>query len=86
MLGADSYETDEERAALLAAGKVPMGIGENSKIRNCIIDKNARIGRNVVVTNTDAVLEADREQEGFWIRSGIVVFPKNSYIKDNTVI
>lgn len=33
MLGADSYETDEERAAMLAAGKVPMGIGSNSKIR-----------------------------------------------------
>ncbi|KAG0581630.1 hypothetical protein KC19_4G267000 [Ceratodon purpureus] len=86
MLGADFYETDEERSALIAAGKVPMGIGQNSKIRNCIIDKNARIGRNVVVANTDAVLEADREDEGFWIRSGIVVFPKNSYIKDNTVI
>jgi hypothetical protein len=37
-------------------------------------------------TCLQAVLEADREQEGFWIRSGIVVFPKNSYIKDNTVI
>ena len=33
MLGADFYETDEERAALIAAGKVPMGIGENTKIR-----------------------------------------------------
>ena len=33
MLGADYYETDEERAALIAAGKVPMGIGENTKIR-----------------------------------------------------
>lgn len=33
MLGSDYYETDEERAALIAAGKVPMGIGENTKIR-----------------------------------------------------
>lgn len=33
MLGADFYETDVEMAALLAEGKVPMGIGENSKIR-----------------------------------------------------
>lgn len=33
ILGADYYETDEERAALLAAGKVPIGLGENTKIR-----------------------------------------------------
>ena len=33
MLGADFYETDAERASLLAQGKVPVGVGENSKIR-----------------------------------------------------
>ena len=33
MLGADYYETDAERAALLAQGKVPVGVGENSRIR-----------------------------------------------------
>ena len=34
MLGADFYETDAERAILLAQGKVPVGVGENSKIRS----------------------------------------------------
>jgi len=86
MLGADYYETDEERAALIAAGKVPMGIGENTKIRNCIIDKNAKIGRNVVIANTDTIFEADRAEFGFHIRSGIVIVGKNSVIKDDTVI
>ena len=33
LVGADYYETDEERAALRAVGKVPVGIGENTKIR-----------------------------------------------------
>lgn len=33
MLGADFYETDSERAALLAEGRVPIGIGENTKIK-----------------------------------------------------
>ncbi|XP_054805818.1 glucose-1-phosphate adenylyltransferase large subunit 1, chloroplastic isoform X2 [Prosopis cineraria] len=33
MLGADFYETDSERAALLAEGRVPVGIGENAKIK-----------------------------------------------------
>lgn len=33
MLGADFYETDGEVAALLAEGKVPVGIGENTRIK-----------------------------------------------------
>ena len=33
MLGADFYQTEEERADLLNMGQVPVGIGENSKIR-----------------------------------------------------
>ncbi|XP_028551651.1 glucose-1-phosphate adenylyltransferase large subunit 1, chloroplastic-like isoform X2 [Dendrobium catenatum] len=52
MLGADFYETEAEVAALLAEGRVPVGIGENTKIRNCIIDKNARIGKNVTISNS----------------------------------
>ncbi|THG13826.1 hypothetical protein TEA_014304 [Camellia sinensis var. sinensis] len=53
MLGADYYETDAEVAALVAEGRVPIGIGENTKIKNCIIDKNARIGKNVVMANSE---------------------------------
>ena len=34
MLGADYYETDAEIASLMAEGKVPIGIGENTKIRS----------------------------------------------------
>lgn len=33
MLGADYYETDAEIASLLAEGRVPIGIGENTKMR-----------------------------------------------------
>lgn len=33
MLGADFYETDDERAAMLAEGRVPVGIGENTNLR-----------------------------------------------------
>ena len=53
IMGADFYETDPEAAALLEEGKVPLGIGANTRLRNCIVDKNARIGNNVVITNTD---------------------------------
>lgn len=86
MMGADYYETEAEIASLLAEGKVPIGVGENTKIRNCIIDKNARIGKNVVIANSDNVEEAERPSEGYYIRSGITVILKNSRIKDGTVI
>lgn len=44
-MGADFYESNEQRAQLLAAGDVPVGVGEGSVITNAIVDKNARIGR-----------------------------------------
>lgn len=86
MMGADYYQTESEIASLLAEGKVPIGVGQNTKIRNCIIDKNAKIGKDVVITNTDGVDEADRSSEGFYIRSGITVILKNATIKDGTVV
>lgn len=86
MMGADYYQTEAERASLLAEGKVPIGVGRNTKMRNCIIDKNAKIGKDVVISNTDNVEEADRSSEGFYIRSGITVVLKNSIIQDETVI
>ena len=33
MMGADYYQTESEIASLLAEGKVPIGIGQNTKIR-----------------------------------------------------
>ncbi|KAL9408021.1 hypothetical protein AB3S75_046547 [Citrus x aurantiifolia] len=86
MLGADFYETDAEVASLLAEGRVPVGIGDNTKIKECIIDKNARIGKNVVIANSEGIQEADRSAEGFYIRSGVTVILKNSVITDGFVI
>ncbi|KAK2994148.1 hypothetical protein RJ640_020953 [Escallonia rubra] len=86
MMGADYYQTESEIASWLAEGKVPIGVGQNTKIRNCIIDKNAKIGKDVVIANKEGVEEADRPDEGFYIRSGITVVLKNATIKDGTVI
>ncbi|XP_009113739.1 glucose-1-phosphate adenylyltransferase large subunit 2, chloroplastic isoform X1 [Brassica rapa] len=112
MMGADFYQTEAEIASLLAEGKVPIGVGENTKIRylipnkaessvvaihcltsvvlfkcrNCIIDKNAKIGKNVVIANADGVEEGDRPEEGFYIRSGITVVLKNATIRDGLVL
>ncbi|XP_062185245.1 glucose-1-phosphate adenylyltransferase large subunit 2, cytosolic-like [Phragmites australis] len=86
MMGADLYETEEEILKVLLAGKVPIGIGENTKIRNCIIDMNARIGKNVFIANNEGIHEADHPEEGYYIRSGIVVILKNATIKDGSII
>lgn len=86
MMGADYYQTESEIASLLAEGKVPIGVGANTKIQNCIIDKNAKIGKDVVILNKEGVEEADRSEEGFYIRSGITVIMKNATIKDGTVV
>ena len=87
LMGADYYQAAEARAqAFMGAGRIPMGIGENCTIRRAIIDKNAQIGRDVKIVNKDNVEEAEREDQGFYIRSGIVVVLKNAQIPDGTVI
>ena len=86
IMGSDYYQPSAERQVMVNTGKVPIGIGPNSVIRRAIIDKNARIGRNVQIINKDHVEEANREEKGFYIRSGIVVVLKNATIADGTVI
>lgn len=86
IMGSDYYETPDKRKAKLAQGSLPLGIGSNSTIRRAIVDKNARIGSNVMIVNKDNVEEANREDQGFLIRSGIVVVIKNAVIPDGTVI
>jgi hypothetical protein len=55
IIGADYYESEDQRAKVLADGGVPLGIGAGSTIKNCIVDKNARIGKNVVIENKGGV-------------------------------
>ncbi len=86
IMGADFYEPFAERTSGLQEGQVPVGIGTGTTIRRAIIDKNARIGRNVQIINKDRIEEAQREDEGFYIRNGIIVVIKNVTIADNTVI
>jgi len=78
LMGVDSHYPDTDPSA------PPVGVGPGSVIRNAIIDKNARIGRDVRVVNDEGLTEADGDQ---WvIRDGLVVIPKNAVIPDGTVI
>jgi glucose-1-phosphate adenylyltransferase len=78
VMGVDNYYPEAP------PGSPPVGIGEDSMIENAIIDKNARIGRNVRIVNVDQVEEADGD--GWAIHDGIVVIPKNGMIPDGTEI
>ena len=86
LMGADFYQPFAERQCSLESGDVPVGIGTDTIIRRAIIDKNACIGHNVQIINKDRVEEAERESQGFYIRSGIVVVLKNAIIPDGTII
>lgn len=86
IMGADYYQPPTDRKAQIERSGVPLGIGPNTTIRRAIIDKNACIGRDVQIVNKDHVEEAAREDEGFYIRNGIVVVLKNAIIPDGTII
>lgn len=86
IMGADFYQPFAEEQSQCESTQVPLGIGSNSTIRRAIIDKNARIGCDVQIINKDRVEEAEKESQGFYIRSGIVVVLKNAVINDGTVI
>ena len=84
MMGADHYQTIEMMQTDIRANKPRVGVGHNCVIRRAIIDKNARIGSNVKILN-----EANRQHHdgnGYFIREGIVVIPKNSIVEDGTVV
>jgi glucose-1-phosphate adenylyltransferase len=86
IMGADYYQASVERQCNLFSDEVSVGICADTIVRRAIVDKNARIGRNVKIINKDNIQEADRESQGFYIRSGIVVVLKNAVIPDGTII
>jgi glucose-1-phosphate adenylyltransferase len=86
IMGADYYQPFSERQTDCESSTIALGIGANTTIRGAIIDKNARIGCDVQIINKDRVQEAEREDLGFYIRSGIVVVNKNAVIPDGTII
>jgi glucose-1-phosphate adenylyltransferase len=79
IMGADYYEEEKSSTHL-----TPIGIGENSLIEGAIIDKNARIGSDVLIKSFPPGTEEDHDN--WFIRDGIVVIPKSIVIPQGTVI
>ncbi len=87
MLGADYYEG--ERPAWPVGFEPPtnvppLGIGVNSNLERVILDKNVRIGENVIITPKEDGVNI--QGENYWVCDGITVIPKNTVIPDGTVI
>ncbi len=86
IMGVDYLVSEDDRKADIEQGGIPIGIGKNCVIKNAIVDKNARIGDNVRITNEKNVQELDQESKGYYIRDGVVVVLKNATIEPGTVI
>ena len=77
IMGADSYISKD-------SGEIRDGIKKNCDIEGAILDKNVRLGNDVIIkpfprgTNFDA--------ENFIVRDGIVIIPKNTHIPAGTRI
>ena len=83
-LGCDYYEALTSIQESEKLGRPRIGIGENTRIENAIIDKNARIGNNVVISPAGKPENVDHPL--YFIRDGIVIIPKNGIIPHGTVI
>ena len=84
LMGADYYETEADRDENRRIGRPDIGIGEGTIIENAILDKNARIGRNVRIRHV--VDRPDSETDNWVARDGLVVVPKDAVISDGMVI
>jgi glucose-1-phosphate adenylyltransferase len=82
LLGADFYESDDEAPA--RGSKPRLGIGREVVLDRVIVDKNARIADRVTLTNAAGVQEANGN--GYYIRSGIVIVPKDGVIEEGTTV
>jgi glucose-1-phosphate adenylyltransferase len=78
LLGADHYETSEPDGR----SKPALGLGRNCVLDGVIVDKNARIGDDVQLTNEAGVEEADGP--GYVIRDGVIVVPKGGVVPPGT--
>jgi glucose-1-phosphate adenylyltransferase len=72
VMGSDYYDSEARQR------NIPIGIGKNCHIEGAILDKNARIGDNVVIRPFPR--DKDIDHDTWYVRDGIVVVPKDAEI------
>ncbi len=83
IMGADYYNKEAVNEDDTVS-VIPVKIGENVRINRAIVDKNARIGNNVVIDPQGR--ENEDLNNGCYIRDGIVVVSKGTVLEDGTVV
>ena len=81
LMGADFYNDEDPQPM---QGRPRVGIGARCVIDGAIIDKNARIGDDVVISAAGKPENADGEN--YFIRDGVVLVPKGAVIPSGTKI
>ncbi len=84
VIGADEFETPEQKEENRQLGRPDIGVGEGAIIQRAILDKDCRIGRNVQIINRRKVQNEDGDC--YVIRDGIIVIPNSETVPDGTVI
>jgi len=84
-MGANFYETIEQKTKNRETGIPDVGIGSGTFARRAIIDMNARIGEGCRIGVDDRPRE-DGDHDNYYIRDGIICIPKNAIIPPGTVI
>lgn len=85
MMGADYYDDENEKIANHKKGIPCTGIGNNCKIKNTIIDKNAKIGNNCRI-GVDGNKYEDGDHGSFYSADGIIVIRKGAVLPPGTII
>jgi glucose-1-phosphate adenylyltransferase len=80
IMGCDFYAPTPEPTDDEPISMPHMSIGRGCRIERAIIDKNVHIGQGVVITNKDGAPDCDAPTH--YIRDGIVIIPKNTYVPD----
>jgi glucose-1-phosphate adenylyltransferase len=81
VMGADIFQTSEERETDKSASRPSIGIGDGTRIEGAIIDKNCRIGAGVRICNESGIEEADIDGNAV-IRDGILCVMKDAVLTD----
>lgn len=84
LMGADAYETDEDRARNRELDRPDIGVGNNVVIEDAIIDKNVRIGSDVVIANPNSIKPA--ETSWYVVRDGVICVLKDATVHSGTKI
>ena len=84
-MGAEYYETAEQRTLNRERGVPDLGIGEDTHVARAIIDKDARIGAGCRIGVGEHFPE-DGDYGSYYVRDGIIIVPKNGVIPAGTVI